>query len=191
MRILAVNTMSRSIALAALATGILLLVPLAAMQFTDEVVWTALDFSVAGALLFGAGLAFALLTRTAGTFVYRAAAGIAVAAALMLVWVNLAVGIIGSEDNPANLMYAGVIAIEITGVLLARLRPAGMSRAMFAAAIVQMAVAVIALAGGLGATEPPGRLGILVLNGFFVALFAGSALLFRHAARSRGARKPA
>lgn len=191
MRMADVNTLSRSIAGVALATGVLLLVPLAAMQFTGQVHWTALDFSVAGALLFGAGLSFVLLTRTSGTFACRAAAGIAVAAALLLAWVNLAVGIIGSGDNPANLMYAGVIAIEVIGVLRARLRPTGMSHALFATAAAQAVVAIVALAGGLGANEPPGPLGILVLNGFFVALFVASALLFRHAARSHHARKSA
>lgn len=191
MRMVAVNTLSRSIVGVALATGVLLLVPLTAMRFTDEVDWTALDFSVAGGLLFGAGLSFVLLVRTAGSFACRAAAGIAVAAALMLVWVNLAVGIIGAGNNPANLMYAGVVAIEVIGVLWARLRPTGMSHALSATAIAQAGVAVIALAGGLGANEPPGPLGILALNGFFVALFALSALLFRHAARSHGARKAA
>jgi hypothetical protein len=35
----------------------------------------------------------------------------------------------------------------------------------------------------LGSGSPPGVLGILILNGFFVALFVGSASLFRYAAR--------
>jgi hypothetical protein len=33
--------------------------------------------------------------------------------------------------------------------------------------------------------SPPGVLGILILNGFFVGLFVGSALLFRNAAREQ------
>src|SRR5689334_13539241 len=37
----------------ALATGLILLVPLIAMQLSDEVVWSLLDFATAGALLFG------------------------------------------------------------------------------------------------------------------------------------------
>ena len=37
-----------------------------------------------------------------GNSAYRAAVGVAIAAAFILVWMNLAVGIIGSEDNPAN-----------------------------------------------------------------------------------------
>jgi len=105
-----------------------------------------------------------------------------VATALLLVWGNLAVGLIGSEQNPANLMYAGVIGVAIIGALAARGRASGLSRALFATALAQALVAVIALAGGLGADESPGRLGILILNGGFVALFALSGWLFARAA---------
>ena len=98
----------------------------------------------------------------------------AVAAALMLVWMNLAVGLIGSEDNPANLM----------GAVLARVQPRGMARALCATAFAQALVAVIAWIAGLG--DPgSGPLEIFVLNGFFVALLVGSAWLFRRAAHGR------
>lgn len=172
--------MNRSIVNVGLATVGLLLIPLVAMQFTDEVAWGPGDFVIAGALLFGAGVAYQQVARKGANTAYRVAAGIAVAAALVLVWMNLAVGLIGSEDNPANLMYVGVLAVGIVGALIARLRPPGMARAMFAAAGVQALVAVIALIGGLG--QPwSGPLEIVLLNGFFVALFAGSGWLFRRA----------
>ncbi|MGI9605951.1 MAG: hypothetical protein ACR2P0_07400 [Acidimicrobiales bacterium] len=76
----------------ALSTLPLLLVPLVAMQFTDEVEWTLGDFIVGGALLFSAGSAYALLSRERGPG-YRAAVGLAVAAALLAVWATLAVGL--------------------------------------------------------------------------------------------------
>jgi hypothetical protein len=182
---LALHNTLKSLAAVAIATALLLMVPLVAMQFTDQVNWTAPDFAVAGALLFGAGVSFVLMARLADHAAHRLAAGLAVAAALMLVWANLAVGIIGSENNPANLMYFGVLAVEILGACIARLRPHGMSRALSATALAQTLVAVIAFVAGPGAAEPPGRFGVLVLNGFFVALFAASAWLFGHAARSR------
>jgi hypothetical protein len=187
MQTLASNGMFKSIFWVALATALLLLVPLLAMRFTHEVQWTALDFAVAGAMLFGAGLSFALLAKRASNIAFRLAAAIAVAAALMLVWGNLAVGLIGSENDPANLMYAGVIAVEIIGASIARGRPRGMSHALLSTALAQALVAGIALVGGLGAGEPPGRFGILVLNGFFVALFAASAWLFARANHARTA----
>lgn len=160
----------------ALVTLFLLLVPLLAMQFTDEVVWERADFAVAGVLLFGAGLTYEWIARKGGTAAYRAAIGVAVATALVLIWMNLAVGLIGSEDNPANLMYGGVLAVGLVGAILARLRPRGMARALFATAFAQMLVGAIAMIAGLGFTW--------ILNGFFVALWVGSALLFRRGAHA-------
>ena len=77
----------------ALATAALLLIPLTAMQFTDQVLWNAADFVVAGVLLFGTSLALALVAKRVKRPVYRMAAGVAVLSALALVWVELAVGI--------------------------------------------------------------------------------------------------
>jgi hypothetical protein len=115
---------------------------------------------------------------------YRAAVGVALAAAFVLVWLSLGVGIIGADGDPANLMYFGVLAVGLIGAIIARLRPHGMARALFAMALAQALVAVIALIITLGSPwSPPGVLGTLILNGFFAALFVGSALLFRYAAR--------
>ena len=173
-----------------LTTAFLLLLPLLAMQFTDEVVWDPADFVVAGALLAGTGFVYELVASRGGNIAYRAAVGIALAAALLLVWVNLAVGIIGSEDNPANLMYIGVLAVGLMGAVIARLEQRGMARALFATALAQALVPVIALiiwkpsvasdASGWGSA---GVLGVFGLNAFFVMLFVGSALLFRRAVR--------
>ena len=174
----------RSVVGVARATAFILLLPLLAMQITDEVVWELADFAVAGTLIFGTGLTYVLAARKAGNIAYRAAVGVALAAAIILIWLNLAVGVIGTEDDLANLMYVGVLAVGIIGAIIARFRPHGMARALFATAIAQTLVAVIALIIGLGSPwSPPGE--ILALNGFFVSLFAGSAWLFRKAAREQ------
>jgi hypothetical protein len=165
-----------------LAAALILLLPLSAMQFTDEVVWNLADFAVAGGLLVGTGLLYEAAGKKTGSLAYRAAAGVALAAALLLVWINLAVGIIGDEGNPANAMYIGVLAVGVGGALIARFQPHGMARALLATALAQALVAAIALSAGLGAPAS-GPLEILMLNGCFVALFVGSAWLFRHAAR--------
>jgi hypothetical protein len=156
------------------ATAFILLLPLLAMQFTNEVAWDLADFAVAGVLLFGAGLTYELIARKAGNITYRAAVGVAVAAALLLVWMNLAVGIIGNEENPANLMYIGVLAVGIIGAIIARFRPRGMARA-------QVLIAVIALGTGLGSSGPIWPRDVLIATGFFATLWFGSALLFRRA----------
>jgi len=167
-----------------LTTASLLLLPLLAMQFTDEVAWDLADFVVAGALLAGTGFTYELVARKGGNIAYRAAVGIALAAALLLVWLNLAVGIIGNEDNPANLMYIGVLIVGLIGAVIARLEPRGMARALFATALAQALVLVIALIIWKPAFTS-GVLGVFALNAFFAVLFVGSALLFRRAVRER------
>ena len=165
--------------------ALILLLPFFAMQFTDEVVWDEADFAVIGAMLFGACGAYELAARMTGNIAYRAAVGVAVVAAFILIWMNLAVGIIGSEDNPANLMYGGVLAVAILGALLVRFEPGGMARALAATAIAQALVGVIALIAGLGSTGANWPRVIVVLTGFFAALWLISAWLFRKAAREQ------
>jgi hypothetical protein len=159
--------------------ALLLLLPLVAMQFTDEVNWSLADFVLFGGLLAGVGGAFELAVRTTRNAAYRAAVGVALAAAFLLVWANGAVGIIGSEDNPANAMFGGVLAVGIVGAALARFRPRGMARALVATALAQATVAVIAAVAGLGH--------IFVATGFFGALWLASAWLFRRAALEQAA----
>jgi hypothetical protein len=113
---------------------------------------------------------------------YRFAAGIAVMASLLLVWLSLGVGIIGRDGDPANAMYFGVLAVGVVGALWARGRAPGMARALTAMAIAQALVAAIALFGGLGRPWS-GAAELLLLNGFFIAMFAAAAGLFRRAAR--------
>ena len=161
----------------ALVTAFILLLPLLAVQITDAVVWDLADFAVGGVLLFGAGLTYELVASKGGTIAYRAAIGVAVATALILVWMNLAVGLIGNEENPANLMYGGVLAVGLFGAIIARFHPQRMAGVLFATAAAQMLVGVIALIAGVGFT--------LILNGFFAALWVGPALLFRRAAREQ------
>lgn len=114
---------------------------------------------------------------------YRAALGLALLAAALLVWLSLGVGIIGQDGDPANRMYFGVLAIGLVGAFIARFRPPGMARALLATALAQVVVAAIALVAGLGLPWS-GPAEIIGLNGFFFAMFAGSAWLFRRAARA-------
>ena len=76
----------------ALATGIILLIPLIAMQFTTEVDWSAADFAVMGLLVFCTGSVFVLLSRKFARK-YRFAIGAIVAVVLGYVWIELAVGV--------------------------------------------------------------------------------------------------
>jgi hypothetical protein len=135
-----------------LFTACALLLPLVGNRVSDEFNWTVFDFAVWGVLVFGAGLAYQLLTNRTAGIAYKAAAGIAVIAAFLLVWVNLAVGITG--DGPANLMYFGVPLVCFIGAAIARLRPHGMARALFATALAMALVPVFALMIGTSDFRP-------------------------------------
>jgi hypothetical protein len=155
-----------------------LLVPLIAMRFTEEVQWTISDFVIAYVLLAGAGFIYRLVTMKADCLAHRVAAALGAGTGLLLIWVNLAVGFIGSEDNPANLLYGAVVAVGLIGAALARLEPQRMSAVLFATAATQFLVPVIAWL-----IWRPGFdlnvLKIFILNGVFVVLFIVSGLLFR------------
>lgn len=168
-----------------LAISALLLVPFFAMKFTTEVNWTASDFILAGVMLYGTALLFECVMRFGRTGTYRAAAGLALVTCLMIVWANGAVGIIGSEDNPINLLFFIVLAIGFLGTIIARLRPIPMSRVVFTMALVHALLTFI----GILLWQPEldtveGAVGVLrtcVASGMFAVLFVGSALLFRQA----------
>lgn len=79
-----------------LSVGLILLIPLVAMQFTNEVNWTFFDFVAAAVLLLGTGLTIELAIRTIKNKNYQIALIIAILFLLFLVWAELAVGIFGS-----------------------------------------------------------------------------------------------
>lgn len=145
--------------------------------------WTISDFIAMGAMFAIAGGMVELAVKASADLAYRAAAATAVAASFLLIWINLAIGIIGSEDNPANLMYGGVLGIAVVGSIVAFGSAERLAWVMYATAAAQMAVELVALVAGWGSLEPPGPGGILILNGVFAALWLLSARLFQHSAR--------
>lgn len=118
---------------------------------------------------------------------YRFAIGLWVAASLFLLMLIGAVGVIGVEGDPFDRVYFGVVAVGGVGALIARLAPRGMAYALFAEALAQAVVVVIALVLGKQDSPVSSVLEIVGLNGFFIALFVASALLFRSAARPTSA----
>lgn len=138
------------------------------------------QFVMAGILLLVLGLLYLLVASRGRSGTYKLAAGVATAASLLLVWGNLAVGFIGSEDNPMNLLYGAVLAVGFIGAAVARLQPQGMARAMFAAALTQFAVPFVALL----IKRPELNMGVLwviVLNTVFAGLWVAAGWLFRRA----------
>jgi hypothetical protein len=162
----------------------LLIVPLTASFLVDGWNWGVGDYVIAWVMFSIAGLGFAFAASMGDTIAYKIAVGLSVAAAFLLTWINLAVEIIG-DDNPANLMFFGVPIVGVMGAVIARFEARGMSRALFATALTQALVPVIALMiwNPQVSSWSPGVPHVFGLNAFFVMLFVGSALLFQIAAR--------
>jgi len=79
-----------------LTTVIILLIPLIAMQFTNEINWSVFDFVVAGMLLLGTGLMFEFVIRKVKIIKYRIAICLAILTIFLLIWAELAVGLFDS-----------------------------------------------------------------------------------------------
>lgn len=174
-----------------LTTLLLLSIPLIAMQFTNEVNWSVTDFMIMGALLFSAGVSYVLITRYASNFVYRLAMAAAIGTTLLMIWANLAVGLIGSGPHAGNLLYGGVVALIVAGAILSNLKAKGMQYAMFTAAGSLVLLASIALLTEM--QEYPGSSvqEIIGVNAFFATLYLITALLFRNAMLNDSGRKAA
>lgn len=74
----------------------LLLIPLIAMNYSDEVHWTLIDFAIMGVLLLVAGMWTQRVVKRVKSFPRRATYIILVILLFLLVWAELAVGIFGS-----------------------------------------------------------------------------------------------
>lgn len=116
---------------------------------------------------------------------YGLAVVVALVAVFILVYGILALGLIGEEGDSFDRLYAIVLGIGLIGALAARFQPQGMALATFAAALAQASITVIALAEGKHRSPATSIPELVGLNLFFIALFVGSALLFRRAAQQR------
>lgn len=149
--------------------GLLLLVPLI-LNFP----WDAFDFVFAGILFAVVGVGLELVFRLNSNGAYRAGACVAILAGFLTIWANGAVGMIGNEDNPYNLVFLGVVAFALVGAAVVRLRPAGMAVVIGMAAAAQFAGAL----GGV-TTDVRGA----VFSAAFTGFWGFSALFFRKAAQ--------
>ena len=163
------------VALGALA---MLMVPLVASQLVEGWNWPPGTFVFAYLLFFGTGLAYALIARKMGAWAYKAGVGLALVVGFVTGWTNMVH--MSESENPANVVYFGVLVVGGVGAWLARLEARGMALAMFAMAAALAVVTGIDVSLSSGAPSGPAQ-GIAVGHVVFAALFAASGLLFRHA----------
>jgi hypothetical protein len=172
----------QSIPAVALVTVVILMVPLVAMQFSDHVNWSVLDFLLMGSLIFGTGVLFVLVMRLSSNIVHKVAMGLAIGATFFMVWVNLAVGLIGAGPNAGNLMYAGIIAVLIGGIYMSRFKAAGLERTMYATAFAFVLHTSIALVANMQSYPGSSVMEIIGVNLFFASPYVVAGLLFRYVA---------
>ena len=75
---------------------LLLLIPLAAMQFSSEVNWSLFDFVIMGFLLLSLGFGIRFIRNKKSVLKYPLLMIIAVVVLFFIIWAELAVGIFGS-----------------------------------------------------------------------------------------------
>ncbi|MDE2618558.1 MAG: hypothetical protein KGL54_00215 [Sphingomonadales bacterium] len=157
--------------------GAILLAAAVASRTVDGFNWTLGDFVAAGVILGTVCIGFEIATRHTAGHAARAAAGLGLLGAFLVVWINLAVGIIGAEENRANLVFFPVLLLGAAGSLWARFQPRGMALVMTTATACQALMAIGLVMAGWGAA------GMLTLG--IGALWALSAQLFSRAARGQ------
>ena len=119
----------------AVFTALVLLIPILGNQFVDGWNWPLRGFVLFGTLIFGMALAFQLAIRNVDVVAYRVALSITFVTSFILFWGNFVQAADGV--NPAALMYLIVPVVGIIGANIARFRPDGMTRAVFAMALTQ------------------------------------------------------
>jgi len=138
--------------------------------------WTLSDYIVMGVMFAITGGTIELAVRSSTDWAHRLGSLVAILTGFLTVWVNLAAGMIGSEDNPYNLWFGGVLAIAIAGSVLARGSPSALAAAMALAAAAQAGASIFGLAADM-------RGGIFSLA--FTGLWLLSAGFFRMASRQK------
>lgn len=172
------NTILRII----LVTGLFLLIPLYGNRFIEGWNWSPFDFVFATVMVGGVQLAYAYISKKAGSSAYKIATGLTLLGMFLLIWINGAVGIIGDEDNGWNAMYFAVIGTIFLGSLISQFKSTGMKRTLYVASCVQMIVPVIAfVAARAEIAKTPGVLGVFMLNAVFAMIFASAGVLYAQA----------
>ena len=166
----------------AVVTALVLVIPFLGNRFVEGWNWDLRGFALVGALVFGIGLAYELITRKVDAFAYRAAVGIALATPFLLVWANFVQ--FADDVNRAAVWYFAVPVVGIVSAAIARFRPNRMAYALFATAFAQALALTIVISNSQAASWTPAVWRGFGGNALFLILLVTSALSFRTAART-------
>ncbi|MFA7287539.1 MAG: hypothetical protein WC055_01535 [Melioribacteraceae bacterium] len=162
----------------AFLSALLLIIPLTAKIISEEMKWSIFDFFAAWSLIFIASFIYRMASKNVNNITYKAAIALSVFSGLFLIWSNLAVGLMGNENNSINLVYPGVLAIGTLGAIVTRLQPRGMAIVLFIMAFSHLIISALALIAGVQYAPESSVTEILAVNGFFAFLWTASGLLF-------------
>jgi hypothetical protein len=163
------------------AAALLFAAPWLAMQAGTDVQWSGFDFMIWGTMLIVAGAVADFALRAARRSTSALAGLIAIGAGFFTVWANLAVGIIGNENDPHNVPFLLVPAVALIGGFLGRLRARPMALVMVAAATMQLVAALLAISDGR--VDQGSRANEIVIGTIIMpCLWLWAAALYRKAA---------
>lgn len=160
--------------LAWIGAATLFALPAVAMLVTSEVQWSLADFIVFAGLLALVVMPFQLALRRVRNFAALSAVAVALGTGFVMVWANLAIGLVGDGPTLANRALMAVLVVPVIGAILTRAAPRGMAGVMLATALVNAVVLAI-----LALTAP--ETGVIFCFAFVFGWLV-SALLFRRAA---------
>lgn len=156
----------------------MLTVPLVASRVVEDWHWEARGFVLVYVLFFGAALAYGLIARRMGAWSYKLAVGLALVAGFVLGWGNMVH--MTELENPAYLVYFGLLVMGGVAAWVARLEAGGLARTLFAMAVVLAAMNGVQLLFSPEAPVGAAR-NQAIGRGVCALVFAASGLLFRRA----------
>jgi hypothetical protein len=163
--------------------AVLLLIPLAMMRVSDEWNWGVGDFVFAGVMICGSCLLYETAAKWSASLAYRGGVIFALAGSFLIVWINLAVGIVG-EDSPFNVNFFGLVAMAAAVSFASGFTPKGMARGMACVAAATAFLGVLLATAPMNADVPPGPAKLLGISLAFAAIWLTAAGLFWRAARA-------
>lgn len=170
----------------------LLIIPIIASFVVNGWAWTLFDYVFAWVLFAGIGMIYTFVASKGNNTTYKIATALGAIGVLALIWINGAVGIIGSENNPANMMYEAVLIVGLWGMIISGLKPKGMTITMSIVAISQILVPIAALLlwntdtgiAGESFWGNRGIAGVFMINAAFAVLWIATGLLFHKATQT-------